>query len=107
MKTHLSRTLLAVFAFAAVVLMIPGQALAAPWCDICDNTNDCFACCRCDGGTAGSCFAECGYPAAPSDETTLVSFSTCEPLMSVATPAEDTVETENTDAQPVEPTAAG
>lgn len=108
MKTLLSRILLAMAMTGALFLMVPGQAAAAPWCDICYDTNDCLACCRCDGGTFAQCLRECGYyPAAPSDETTLVSFSTCEPLMSVATPAEDTVEAEPTDAQPVEPTAAG
>jgi len=29
-------------------------------CCICDTTNDCIACCRCDGGTLGSCSRQCG-----------------------------------------------
>lgn len=30
------------------------------WCQKCDDTGDCFACCRCDGGGAGHCAFICG-----------------------------------------------
>ena len=63
MKTLLSRTVLAAVIFATLAMVIPGQAVAAPWCDMCYQTNDCLACCRCDGGTMAECLFECGYPA--------------------------------------------
>ncbi|HEV8578016.1 MAG TPA: hypothetical protein VGX68_02945 [Thermoanaerobaculia bacterium] len=31
-----------------------------PVCCTCDRTGDCFACCRCDGGTLGQCAEACG-----------------------------------------------
>ncbi len=30
------------------------------WCCQCDQTGDCFACCRCNGGGPGQCIQECG-----------------------------------------------
>jgi len=30
-----------------------------PWCDQCDATGDCYACCRCAGGSGPDCAAEC------------------------------------------------
>jgi hypothetical protein len=29
-------------------------------CCTCFATGDCFACCRCDGGSIGSCLSQCG-----------------------------------------------
>ncbi|HEV8578013.1 MAG TPA: hypothetical protein VGX68_02930 [Thermoanaerobaculia bacterium] len=31
-----------------------------PICCVCESSGDCFACCRCDGGTAGECAEACG-----------------------------------------------
>lgn len=31
-----------------------------PVCCTCFATGDCFACCRCDGGSIGSCLSQCG-----------------------------------------------
>ena len=30
------------------------------WCCQCDNTGDCFSCCRCGGGGPGQCALQCG-----------------------------------------------
>jgi hypothetical protein len=35
-------------------------ACGSPNCCQCDATGDCFACCRCDGGSAGHCALMCG-----------------------------------------------
>ena len=32
----------------------------SPKCCQCEATGDCFACCRCDGGTVGQCIDACG-----------------------------------------------
>ena len=32
----------------------------SPKCCQCEATGDCFACCRCDGGTIGQCINACG-----------------------------------------------
>ena len=89
MKTLLSRTVLAAVMFAALAMVLPGQAVAAPWCDICENTNDCLACCRCDGGSMPQCLFECGFPADSGDEVSFLSDATCDaPLMTLATPVE-------------------
>lgn len=40
------------------------QPMASPsiWCTQCDQTGDCFPCCRCDGGGPGYCTILCyGY----------------------------------------------
>lgn len=34
---------------------------AAPWCQFCDETNDCFACCKCGGGSTGACATVCWF----------------------------------------------
>src|ERR1044071_852302 len=38
----------------------PTCPCGTPNCCICQNSGDCFACCKCDGGTFSQCTAQCG-----------------------------------------------
>ena len=98
MKTLLSRTVLAAVIFATLALVIPGQAVAAPWCDMCNQTNDCLACCRCDGGTMAQCLFECGYPADGGEEVSFLSDATCDAPLMTPVDAVETTEAETAEA---------
>ena len=104
MKSFLNRSLLTLAALAIVAMLVPVSASALPWCDACDDTGDCLACCRCDGGTLRACLQACGYPAAPSDEVALFPVSTCDVQLTPAeTPtAKAEAPAENTESAPVE-----
>jgi hypothetical protein len=43
-----------------VTTWCPTECPPSVWCQQCDATGDCFACCRCDGGGAGHCAYICG-----------------------------------------------
>jgi hypothetical protein len=43
-----------------VTTWCPTTCPPSVWCQQCDATGDCFACCRCDGGGAGHCAFVCG-----------------------------------------------
>jgi hypothetical protein len=55
-----------VLLFAVVALAVAGLVAAPPvtsmpnWCQECAATGDCFACCRCNGGTVNACIHACG-----------------------------------------------
>ncbi|MCG8460412.1 MAG: hypothetical protein MI919_29370 [Holophagales bacterium] len=106
MKTVLRRALVTLVALAALALIVPGQAMAAPWCNICDDTGDCFACCKCDGFSTRQCVEDCPFGFAAAQATFLANPACDAPLMSVALPADQTVENEVADAEPVDARAA-
>ena len=94
MKTAVRRVFLALLACAALVVIVPGQAMAGPWCNQCDATGDCFACCKCDGGTARQCIDECSSAVAGIGKVAFLTDPTCDaPSMSVA-PTQVPVEAE-------------
>lgn len=55
MKKLFKILLATVLTVGAFLSMPPKAAAENPWCRECDNTDDCFACCVCDGGA----FLEC------------------------------------------------
>ena len=66
-KKPMSRLVKLLFASAlvaaAIVSGLPKTATAAGFCSTCAaDPNNCFACCKCDGGSTGACLAACGYP---------------------------------------------
>ena len=94
MKTSLSRVLRTLLVLTALAVIVPGVAMASPWCNQCNSTGDCFACCKCDGGTARQCADECGSSASLLTGPSFLTDSTCEaPQMSVAA-GDDVVEEE-------------
>lgn len=58
MKT-LTKLLFAIALVVATFLTGPPKATAAGWCDTCDLTGDCVACCRCEGHGPGYCEVFC------------------------------------------------
>lgn len=56
---NLKKLLFALALIAAAILSTPRTTLAVNWCNLCDQTGDCFACCRCDGGSTGFCAQIC------------------------------------------------
>ncbi|MCH9680157.1 MAG: hypothetical protein K0V04_01885 [Deltaproteobacteria bacterium] len=46
-------------ASAADAFVADADVQASPWCLVCDNTYDCFACCRCDGNLISQCAQWC------------------------------------------------
>lgn len=90
MKTLLSRGLLTVLTLTMVAALLPAPATASFWCNSCENTGDCFACCKCDGGTARQCADECGSAATAIGDVSFLNASTCDaPLMTIASPASE------------------
>jgi hypothetical protein len=51
--------LLAAGLITGIAAFGPAPAQAVDWCHQCDLTSECFACCRCGGGGAGSCIHQC------------------------------------------------
>ena len=43
-----------------VTTSCPTPCPPSQWCTQCDQTGDCYACCRCGGGGAGHCAFICG-----------------------------------------------
>ena len=60
---NLMKLLFAAVLVVAAIASTPNTASAHHhWCDECDATGDCFACCKCGGGTTYYCIelAGCG-----------------------------------------------
>jgi hypothetical protein len=87
MKTF-SSILLAVALLAGFAALAPSPAQAVPWCQVCDDTGDCFACCRCAGGSVAACFNACG--GAAQNEATLAADE--EPMCSAAPSQDDALQ---------------
>jgi hypothetical protein len=60
---NVKKLLLALALIAAAILSAPKTTLAAPWCMVCEQSGytDCFACCKCDGGSTGYCAQVCPW----------------------------------------------
>jgi len=58
-----SRRFLFVALFIGVTLAVPtSKAMATNWCQVCTDTDTCFACCRCNGGSGPLCLNLCMMP---------------------------------------------
>lgn len=56
---NFKKLLFAVMVAAVAVLSTPAIAQPPHWCRECDRNGDCYACCKCDGGTTAYCGKNC------------------------------------------------
>lgn len=59
---NVKKLLFATLLVAAALASAPAKVQADVWCNSCDASGgtDCFACCKCDGGTTSACIRACG-----------------------------------------------
>lgn len=57
---NLKKLLFAAVLIVAALASAPSTVQAVDWCPTCFSSGDCFACCRCDGGTVSQCLRGCG-----------------------------------------------
>jgi len=59
---NVKKLLFATLLVAAALASAPAKVQASNvWCNSCDASGgtDCFACCKCDGGTTSACIRAC------------------------------------------------
>lgn len=62
-----SSLLLAAALIVGIAALAPVPTQAIDWCLACDQSPECFSCCKCEGYGTGYCGALCGAPDEAAD----------------------------------------